>query len=93
MRVEGDDVVIDYPDVPGAAQQEAARLMDKAAKHAETGHYAKAIGILKTVLELQPSLHRAGRDLAMAYVETGDAENTVNHLFEVLRLDSTDAWG
>jgi tetratricopeptide (TPR) repeat protein len=44
------------------------------------------------VLELDPSLHEVRRDLAMAYVETGDVENATNHLIEVLRLDPKDAW-
>jgi tetratricopeptide (TPR) repeat protein len=47
---------------------------------------------LKRVLELQPSLHQARRDLAMSYMEIGDIDNTKNHLIEVLRLNPGDAW-
>ena len=61
-------------------------------KRAREGDYKKAIGIYKRVLELDPSLHEARRDLAMAYVEIGDVENATNHLIEVLRLDPKDAW-
>jgi tetratricopeptide (TPR) repeat protein len=92
VQIEGDEVVIQHPEEPAAAQTEAARLADKAGKRAAEGNYAKAIGILKRVLELQPSLHPARRDLAMAYVETGDVDNATNHLIEVLRLNPRDVW-
>jgi len=92
VTVEGDEVVIQYPEESTAAQAEAARLAERAGKRAAEGQYEKAIGILKRALELQPSLHKARRDLAMAYVETGDVDNATNHLIEVLRLDPGDAW-
>jgi tetratricopeptide (TPR) repeat protein len=91
VTVEGDEVVIQYPEESTAAQAEAARLAERAGKRAAEGNYEKAIGILKRALELQPSLHKARRDLAMAYVETGDIDNATNHLIEVLRLDPGDA--
>ena len=92
VTVEGDEVVLQFPDEPSAAKAEAARLAEKAGKRAAEGNYAKAIGIFKRVLELQPSLHSARRDLAMAYVEVGDVDSALNHLIEVLRLDPRDAW-
>ncbi len=92
IRIEGDEVVVSFPEESLAAQTEAARLAERAAKRATEGDYGKAIGILKRVLELQPSLHSARRDLAMVYVETGDVENATNHLIEVLRIDPNDAW-
>ena len=92
VQVEADEVVIRFPEESAAAQTEAARLAEKAGKRAAEGNYAKAIGILKRVLELQPSLHTARRDLAMAYVETGNIENATNHLIEVLRLNPRDTW-
>jgi tetratricopeptide (TPR) repeat protein len=92
VTVEGDEVVIQYPEESTVAQAEAARLAERAGKRAAEGNYEKAIGILKRALELQPSLHKARRDLAMAYVETGDVDNATNHLIEVLRLDPGDAW-
>jgi tetratricopeptide (TPR) repeat protein len=92
VQIEGDEVVIQYPEEPTAAQAEAERLAKRAAQRAAEGDYGKAIGILKRVLELQPSLHTARRDLAMAYVELGDVDNATNHLIEVLRLNPHDAW-
>lgn len=92
ITVEGDEVVLQFPEESTAAQAEAARLAQKGAKRAAEGDYARAIDTLKRALKLQPSLHAARRDLAMACVELGDVENATNHLIEVLRLDPTDAW-
>ena len=92
VQVESNEVIIQFPEVSVAAQTEAQRLAEKAGKRAAEGNYQKAIGILKRVLELQPSLHAARRDLAMAYVETGDIDNATNHLIEVLRLNPRDTW-
>lgn len=92
VLLEDDEVVIHYPEESSEAQTEAERLAERAGNRAAEGHYEKAVGILKRVLELQPSLHRARRDLAMAYVELGDVENATNHLIEVLRLNPRDAW-
>jgi tetratricopeptide (TPR) repeat protein len=92
VTVEGDEVVISYPEEADAKRVEAGRLADRAVKRASEGNYQKAIEIYKRVLELQPSFHAARRDLAMAYMELGDVENATNHLIEVLRLDPKDAW-
>ncbi len=92
VQVEGDEVVIQYPEESTANQTEAARLAERAGKRAAEGNYEKAIGILKRALELQPTLNTARRDLAMAYVEIDDVENATNHLIEVLRLNPGDAW-
>jgi len=92
VQVEADEVLIQYMEEPTAARTEAARLAERAGKRAAEGNYEKAIGILKRVLELQPSLYAARRDLAMAYVEVGDVDNATNHLIEVLRLNPRDAW-
>ena len=92
VTVEGDEIVISYPEEPDTKREEAARLAARAVKRASEGNYEKAIGIYKRALELQPSFHAARRDLAMAYMESGDVENATNHLIEVLRLDPKDAW-
>jgi pentatricopeptide repeat protein len=92
VTVEGDEAVISFPEESPAVQAEVTRLAERAAKRAAEGNYKKAIGILQRVLELQPSLHTARRDLAMAYVEVGDIDNATNHLIDVLRLSPRDAW-
>src|SRR6266480_2250182 len=92
VTIDGDEIVISFPEESDAKKEEAARLADRAVKRASEGNYEKAIGIYKRVLELQPSFHSARRDLAMAYVEVGNIESATNHLIEVLRLDPKDAW-
>jgi Tfp pilus assembly protein PilF len=92
VEIEGDEIVVHYEDESGSAKSEAARLAEKGAKRAAEGDYPKAVELLKRALILQPSLHSARRDLAMAYAEMSDAENAANHLIEVLRLNPGDAW-
>ncbi len=92
VKVEGNEVVVEFPAETPGSRAEAARLAEKAGKRASEGNYGKAIDIYQRVLELQPSLHRARRDLAMIYAETGDVDNATNHLIEVLRLDPSDSW-
>jgi tetratricopeptide (TPR) repeat protein len=90
VLVEGDNVSISFPEESPATQAEAVRLAKRASQRAKEGNYEKAISLFKRVLELMPSLHLARNDLAMAYVETGDVENAVNHLIEMLRLNPQD---
>jgi Tfp pilus assembly protein PilF len=90
VLVEGENVSISFPEESAVAQAEAVRLAKRASQRAKEGNYGKAISLFKRVLDLMPSLHLARNDLAMAYVETGDVENAVNHLIEVLRLNPQD---
>lgn len=45
------------------------------------------------MLELNPSLPKVRRGLAMACTESGDIESAKNHLIAVLWLNPQDAWG
>ena len=92
IQIGVDSVTISFAEESPAAQQEAVRLAGRAGKRAADGNYQKAIGILKRALELQPTLHLARRDLAMAYVASGDFDNAKNHLIEILRLNAKDHW-
>jgi tetratricopeptide (TPR) repeat protein len=86
-------VTVSFSEESSNAQDEAGRLAERAAKRAAEGNYDKAISLWKRVLELNPSFHKARRDLAMSCMETGDIEGAKNHLIEVLRLNPGDAWG
>lgn len=86
-------MTISFSEESSNAQDEAARLAERAAKRAAEGNYDKAISLWKRVLELNPALHKARRDLAMSCMETGDTESAKNHLIEVLRLSPGDPWG
>jgi tetratricopeptide (TPR) repeat protein len=92
VGVEGEMVVLRWPETADAKKSEAERLARKAAQRAERGEHAKARDILKTVLELDPSATDARRDLAMVCVELGEMEDAKNHLIEVLKLNPKDAW-
>lgn len=92
VAVEGDMVVLRWPETADSKKAEAERLAKKAAQRAQRGEHAKARDILKTVLELDPSATDARRDLAMVCVELGEMEEAKNHLIEVLKLNPTDAW-
>jgi tetratricopeptide (TPR) repeat protein len=86
-------VTVTFSEESSKAQEEAARLAERATKRANEGNYNKAISLWKRVLELNPALHKARRDIAMSCMETGDTEGAKNHLIEVLRLNPGDAWG
>ncbi len=92
IQIDGEEVILSFKDGNTTKEEEGKRLALKAARRAEEGDYDKAIGILKRAIELYPLLHSARRDLAMAYVEVGDADNAVNHLIEILRIDPKDTW-
>ena len=86
-------VIINFNPESTATQDEAQRLAERATKRATEGSYDKAITLWKRVLELNPAQTKFRRDLAMAYMESGDLESAKNHLIEVLRLTPTDTWG
>ncbi len=93
VEIDGNTVTVSFSEESLNAQDEAGRLAERAAKRAAEGNYDKAISLWKRVLELNPSHHKARRDLAMSCMETGDIEGAKNHLIEVLRLNPGDAWG
>jgi FimV-like protein len=93
VQIDDKTATVSFSQKSSVSQEEAARLAERAAKRAGEGNYDKAISLWKRVLDLDPSLQKTRRDLAMAYMESGDNESAKNHLVEVLRLDPEDAWG
>ena len=92
VQLDGWRGVITYIKESPNAQAEAKRLQEKAAKRAAQGNYDKAFGILKRVLELEPSNYKARRDLAMVFMEKGKTEESKNQLIEVLGVHPNDVW-
>jgi tetratricopeptide (TPR) repeat protein len=82
--------------VPGelqpSAAKEAARLHDRATKHAQHGDYPRAINLLNKVLSLNPGHVEARRNLGMAHFESGRIEPAKTELVRALRLDPRDTW-
>jgi len=92
VQFEGWRGVITYTKESPTAQAEAKRLQEKASKRAAQGNYDKAMGILKRVLELEPSNYKARWELAMVFVEKGKSEEAKNQLIEVLGVHPNDVW-
>jgi tetratricopeptide (TPR) repeat protein len=73
-------------------QTEARRLLEKAAKRAKSGEFQRAKDIYQRVLELDPAMADARRELAMTLFELGDMSAAKDELIDALRLRPSDAW-
>jgi len=90
--IEGDDLLIRYPEEPKSARDRAAKLACCAAQRAEAGDYASAASLWRKALKHQPSLHSARRALARALFELGDVLKASPILLQVLYCDPEDLW-
>ena len=74
VQVEISDGVatIRFEEASAHAQAEAQRLLEKATKRARSGEFENAKDIYERVLELDPTVPNARRDLAMALYELGE---------------------
>jgi FimV-like protein len=90
--IDGNDLLIRYPEEPKDARDQAAKLAHRAAQRAESGDYAGAASLWRRALKRQPSLHSARRDLAHAYVELGDDDKARSILLQVLYCNPDDLW-
>jgi hypothetical protein len=52
VKVEGDKVLVEFPEETPGSRAEAARLAEKAGKRASEGNYGKAVDIYQQVLGL-----------------------------------------
>src|SRR4030067_2022242 len=92
VSMEGDNAVIKFTEEKAEKVNEALKLYQKGVREAEKGEYSKAIKTFEKVLEVVPQHIDARRNLAMAYLESGDAEKAEEYLRECLRLDPNDRW-
>lgn len=83
---------IQFEEASTQKQTEAQRLLEKAAKRAKSGEFQKAKDIYKRVLELDPALADARRELAMTLFELRDMAAAKDELIDALRLRPDDAW-
>jgi Flp pilus assembly protein TadD len=90
IQTEGNRVILRFPDASEANRAEAARLAERAAKHARNGNHQRAIAIWRRVLELAPSHLVARRDLGMVYSDLGDVAKARQCLGEALLMDPED---
>ena len=83
---------IQYEEASESERSEAQRLFEKAAKRASNGEFEKAKDIYARVLELNPAMADARRELAMTLFELGDMPGAKDELIDALRLKPDDAW-
>jgi tetratricopeptide (TPR) repeat protein len=94
VRVEISDGVatIQFEEASAQKQSEAQRLLEKAAKRAKSGEFQRAKDIYQRVLEIDPAMADARRELAMTLFELGDMLGAKDQLIDALRLKPDDAW-
>ena len=83
---------IQFEEASEGERSEARRLFEKAAKRASGGEFEKAKDIYARVLELDPAMADARRELAMTLFELGDMPGAKDELIDALRLKPDDAW-
>jgi tetratricopeptide (TPR) repeat protein len=84
---------IAMPDRRPKRAKEAQLWYQDAVRSADKGDYVAAIQGFRRVLQYLPNWGEARRNLAMAYLESGNVDEAKNQLIDVLRLDPTDVWG
>ena len=92
IEISAGIATIQFEEASAQAQTEARRLYEKAAKRAKSGEFRKAKDIYDRVLELDPAMAEARRELAMTLFELGDMEAAKDELIDALRLRPDDAW-
>lgn len=83
---------ITFPDAESKRVDDALKSIERAENHAKHGEYKRAIQLFQRALEVIPNHTRARRNLAMAYLESGDKEKAKGLLIQVLALDPKDEW-
>jgi len=92
VSIEGEIAVIKFKEEKEEKIKEASKLYQKGVKEAERGEYSKAIKDFRKVLDVMPQHVDARRNMAMAYLESGDVEKAKEHLQECLQLDPNNSW-
>ncbi|HEX7516888.1 MAG TPA: tetratricopeptide repeat protein [Chthoniobacterales bacterium] len=92
VEISNGVATIQFEEATEQKQTEARRLLEKAAKRAKSGEFRKAKEIYERVLELDPAMADARRELAMTFFELGDMSAAKDQLIDALRLKPDDAW-
>lgn len=92
VQVGSGTVVITCADERPEDKVEALRLFERAERRAQEGEYERAAALWRRALCCQPFFHAARRELARAYLETGNAESATATLWQGVRVDPKDVW-
>lgn len=90
--IKGDALHLTLSEVTGYEQDRAQRSFERGVRLAERGQYDRAVRLFREALDTLPLHTDARRNLAMAYLESGDPEKARELLVQTLRLDPKDAW-
>jgi tetratricopeptide (TPR) repeat protein len=93
VTIKGDIAVINFPEEKAKKVDEALKFYERGVRKAERGEYKAAIELFKKTLDYLPAHSDARRNIAMAYLESGNKEEAKNQLIDVLRLNPKDTWG
>jgi Tfp pilus assembly protein PilF len=93
VSIQNGIIKIEYPEESEKEVEKALGFYERGLERANKGDYKGAIKLFRNALDIVPYHTVARRNLAMAYLELGEVEETRNQLIDVLRLDPKDAWG
>ena len=93
VQIDNGVATITLPEAKSREVEEALEWFDRGIKKARRGDYEGAKKLLAKTLEYLPAHTDARRNLAMAHLETGNYDEALDHLIDVLRLDPKDVWG
>lgn len=92
LAIENGVAIIRFDEPCREKLAEALKLFQKGNRAAQAGDYQKAIKLFAKVLETIPHHVDARRNLAMAHLETGKAEEAKRLLQECLKIDPSNVW-
>lgn len=92
IEIQDDTAVIRFEEPSPQRQAEARRLFARAGKKAREGDYRRAEELYRKILDIDPAMADARRELAMTYMELGDVQAAKDQLVDALCLKPDDAW-
>jgi Flp pilus assembly protein TadD len=91
VNIEGSMAFITLPEADSRSQNQAQDHFNRGVRAAQKGRYDTAIDLFKKTLEIAPDQAETHRNLAMAYMETGNIRSAKRHLVRVMQLQPGDA--